>query len=199
MHILRRLPPRARKPEGRVCHGRWQVSQVRMGSIALVTFGLPTSQIHVLTVEAVQFGSILTAGGVCPEFSPQSQISHPRVAGFFTAGTRSSYSTQSCGHHRAAPEQQQPRAAPHGREEPGAAGPGGCGREPRPLGCGMKRRRPQEGPGPWFLPPPGAPGLVSGRRQREARGRDRAGRWGDPRAPAWRVPGTWGAVGAPGP
>lgn len=36
-------------------------------------------------------------------------------------------SPPTCGHRGAAPEQQQPRAAPHGREEPGGAGPGGAG------------------------------------------------------------------------
>lgn len=68
---------------------------MRLGSTAFATFGLLTSQISVLTVEAVQFSGVLTTGGVCPEFSPQSQISHPRVTGFFTAGTHSSHSTQS--------------------------------------------------------------------------------------------------------
>lgn len=53
--------------------------------------------------------------------------------------------------------------------------------------------------GSLFLPPPGAPGSVSGRRLPGAAGRGRAGRWGDPRAPAWRGPGTSGATGAPGP
>lgn len=104
------------------------MSQVRVGSVALVTPGLAARAVGVVAGEAVQFGAILTTGAVCPEFPPQSQISHARVAGFITAGARSSYSAQSCGQRRAAPEQQQPRAAPHGRaRESGVTGRRGRG------------------------------------------------------------------------
>lgn len=60
-------------------------------------------------------------------------------------------SPPTCGHRGAAPEQQQPRAAPHGREEPGGPGPGGCGREPSPLGCGMKRQQSSGGTGALYF------------------------------------------------
>lgn len=52
-------------------------------------------------------------------------------------------------------------------------------------------------PGSLFLPSPGVPGGISGRRRPGAAGRGRAGRRGDPRTLAWRGPRTSGAVGAP--
>lgn len=66
-----------------------------MGPVALITLGLPASEIRILAVEAEQFGGVLAAGSVCPEFSSQSQVSHSRVAGLLAAGIRSRDSVQS--------------------------------------------------------------------------------------------------------
>lgn len=149
-----------------------------------------------------------------PSFHPRELSSalpartplHPRVPKWRTEGAMEvggggpAESPPTCGHRGAAPEQQQPRAAPHGREEPGGAGPGGCGREREPSWLWdeaptvLGRNRVS-----LFLPPPGAPGSVSERRWRGDAGRGRAGRWGDSRAPAWRGRGTSGAEGALGP
>lgn len=52
--------------------------------------------------------------------------------------------------------------------------------------------------GSVVLPPPGAPGSLSGHRGHRAAGRGRARRRGDRRAPAWRGPGSSAAAGAPG-
>lgn len=113
-----------------------------MGTVALITLGLPASEIGVLTIEAEQFGGVLAACSVRPEFSSQSQVSHARVAGLLAAGIRSRDSIQSCGHRGAAPEQQQPCAAPHGRAVAGAGG--------------MKRQRSSGAPGAlWFFLLPG--------------------------------------------
>lgn len=108
-------------------------------------------------------------------------------------------------HHPPAATAEQPKSsssraqlpmAGRSREDPGRA----RGRESSPRGCGMKRQQVLgRNHSSLFLPPPEAPGSVSGRGRREAAGWGRAGRWGDPRAPAWRGPGTSGAEEAPGP
>lgn len=103
------------------------------------------------------------------------------------------------------PPRSSPRAAAAARSSPW---PGGAGRTRAGRvreGAEPSRLR-DEAPtvlgrnrGSLFLPPPGAPGSVSGRRWRGAAGRGRAGRWGDSRAPAWRGRGTFGGAGVPGP
>lgn len=103
---------------------------------------------------------------------------HPRVPRWRTEGAMEvggggpAESPPTCGHRGAAPEQQQRRAAPHGREEPGGPGPGGCGRERSPLGCGMKRQQSLGGTGALYF------FLLLGRQARSVRaggGEPRAG------------------------
>lgn len=66
-----------------------------MGPVALITLGLPASEISILAVEAEQFGGVLPAGSVRLEFSSQSQVSHSRVAGLLAAGIHSRDSIES--------------------------------------------------------------------------------------------------------
>lgn len=115
-------------------------------------------------------------------------------------------SPPTCGQRGAAPEQQQPRAAPHGREEPGGAGPGGCGREPSPLGGGMRRQQSSGGTGALYV------SVLLGRRARSggAGGGEEPGhRWGGgspgtiaglaalPRGAALRAPAPLARASAP--
>lgn len=103
--------------------------------------------------------------------TPESRGGEQKERGKEGGGPAASPPT--CGHRGAAPEQQQPRAAPHGREEPGGPGPGGCGRELSPLGCGMKRQQSSGRTGALYFFP------LLGRQARSAG----AGGW-EPRAGA---------------
>lgn len=84
-------------------------------------------------------GAELSAPSPHSPAPPSPEVGNRKSEGKGVGGPAASPPT--CGHRGAAPEQQQPRAAPHGREKPGGPGPGGCGRELSPLGCGMKRQQ----------------------------------------------------------
>lgn len=130
---------------------------------------------------------------------------HPRVPRWGTEGAREGGWGPGSVTTHLRPPRSSPRAAAAARSSPW---PGGAGRSrARRVREGAEPSRPRdEAPtalgrnrGSLSLPPAGAPGSVSGRQRRGAAGRGCAGRWGDPRAPAWRGPGTSGAAGAPGP
>lgn len=130
---------------------------------------------------------------------------HPRVPRWGTEGAREGGWGPGSVTTHLRPPRSSPRAAAAARSSPW---PGGAGRSrARRVREGAEPSRPRdEAPtalgrnrGSLSLPPAGAPGSVSGRQRLGAAGRGCAGRWGDPRAPAWRGPGTSGAAGAPGP